>query len=465
MFIKLINDIFVIIASFIFGYALKFKLYVLGVSNYIAQNARLADYLHVLDYIIVLWLLAFIVSGMYRQFTGPLARMEEAKAIIKGVLLGGFEIMAFTFLYKSFPESRYVLVYSCLAAICLLTITRNILASIMGFAHKKGLGNIKAAIIGHSDMAQRIAEKIHYYPEYGFNYVGFINTHKPKNIIHPLKDSYKLLGETEHLPALVKKYGIGALFLADETLPLDKLHSIARFCRDNNIYFRFTPSKYQFKQFSVNFDALDTIPLLKITRTEFSILNRILKRLFDLALTIPLLIIFLPIMGLICLLIRFTSAGEIIYKQKRVTLNGQEFDFYKFRSMKADAERGKPILSVKDQSDRTTRIGNFLRKTSLDELPQLFNVLKGDMSIVGPRPERPFFHDKYKKSIPRWEDRLAVRGGITGWAQINGRAQLSNSPLEKLEYDLYYISNWSIFFDIKVILNTILLVLRQKDVY
>jgi lipopolysaccharide/colanic/teichoic acid biosynthesis glycosyltransferase len=133
--------------------------------------------------------------------------------------------------------------------------------------------------------------------------------------------------------------------------------------------------------------------------------------------------------------------------------------------MRTDAEHGRPILSTKDQRSRTTKIGNFLRKTSLDELPQLFNIIRGDMSLVGPRPERPFFHNKYLKAVPRWNERLIVRGGLTGWAQINGRAELSASPLEKLEYDLYYIANWSLLFDIKILLNTIIKVILQKDTY
>jgi lipopolysaccharide/colanic/teichoic acid biosynthesis glycosyltransferase len=146
-------------------------------------------------------------------------------------------------------------------------------------------------------------------------------------------------------------------------------------------------------------------------------------------------------------------------------MGGREFDFYKFRSMHLDSEKGQPILSVTDQKHRTTALGYWLRKTSLDELPQLFNVLKGDMSLVGPRPERPFFHQKYQKKIPHWADRLIVRGGITGWAQLNGRAELTKFPLEKLDYDLYYIENWSILFDIKILYKTFFHVLLQKDVY
>lgn len=463
---KIISDSAIIFISFILGYIFKFKLYVFGLSTYYSRSAQIEPYLDVLGYIILLWLFAFMLNGMYRQFSGPLARMNEATAVIKGVILGTFEVMAFTFLYKSFPGSRYVLAYAAIISIILIILHRNILSFVMNILHRMGLGNNRTVIIGNSTLAQRIAEKIHYYPETGFNYLGFITDLKPKTIIHPLKNNFKILGKVGDFSQILKKYRINAVFLAEENLTLEKIYEIAKYCQQNDVYFRFTPTKYSFKEHSISFDALDSIPLMKFNRLEFSAFNSFLKRCLDLFIVLPLIIVLAPLMLTVAILIKLTSAGEIIYKQTRVTLNGREFNFLKFRSMKNNAEKsGRPVLSTKDQSSRTTSIGNFLRKTSLDELPQLFNVLKGDMSLVGPRPERPFFHQKYLKAIPRWSERLTVRGGITGWAQINGRAELSASPLEKLEYDLYYIANWSPLFDIKIILNTLLKVIQQKDVY
>ena len=183
-------------------------------------------------------------------------------------------------------------------------------------------------------------------------------------------------------------------------------------------------------------------------------------------LVIPLIIITSPIILVLTLLVKFSSEGPILHKQKRVTLHGKEFLFLKFRSMYVDAEdKSGPTYSTSDQKDRTTKIGNFLRKTSLDELPQFFNVFLGEMSLVGPRPERPFFHNEFSKEIQNWDDRLLMRGGMTGWAQINGRAELTTEPLEKLAYDLYYIENWSLIFDLKIMLRTITDVIQQKNVY
>lgn len=462
---KVLIDSLIIIASFILGYILKFKLYLIGLSSYYSPGAQVEHYVDVLGYIVLLWLFSFLLTGMYRQYSGPLARMNEATAIVKGVLLGTFEVMAFTFLYKSFPGSRFVLAYAAAIAVVLLIIHRNILAIIMAFIHHRGLGNKRTAIIGNSTLAQRVAEKIYLYPETGFNYVGFIADKAPKSIIHPLKKKYTDLGKFKDLAEILKKHRINALFLADENVSLDKIYELAEFCAKQDIYFRFTPSKYRMKEYTVSFDSIDSIPLMKVDRLFFSPASRFLKRTLDLVVATPIFLLTLPLMLIVALLIKITSPGPIIYKQTRVTKDGREFEFLKFRSMRVDAEQGRPVLSTKDQSGRTTSIGNFLRKTSLDELPQLINIIRGDMSLVGPRPERPFFHNKYLKSVPRWNERLVVRGGLTGWAQINGRAELSASPLEKLEYDLYYIANWSLLFDIKILLNTIFKVILQKDAY
>ncbi len=464
--IKVINDVAVVALSVIIGYALKFKLYVFGLSSYHMPSAQIEAYLDVLFYIIILWLFSFSVNGMYKHYTGPLAKMNLFKAIVKSIFFGVFEVMAFTFIYKSFPGSRYVLIYSAFVAIVLLIITRNIIHTFSNFLHKKGLGNKRTIIIGTSTQAQRLAERLIGYPEYGFNCLGFIADGAPKKIIHPLKERFLLLGKTKDVEHIIKKYRVDAVFLADESYDMEDILRLDSFCKATGRYMRFLPTRYLLKQKEISFEMLDSVQLLAIKELEFPFAQRLQKRLFDLCIAVPLFVLTLPLMALLALLVKITSPGPVIYKQKRVTEQGREFDFYKFRSMRNDAEKGgKPILSTGDQKARTTLIGNFLRKSSLDELPQLFNILKGDMSIVGPRPERPYFNNKYKKSVAGWNNRLLVKGGLTGWAQVNGRAELSASPYEKLNYDVYYIANWSVFFDLKILLDTFGKVILQKDVY
>jgi exopolysaccharide biosynthesis polyprenyl glycosylphosphotransferase len=459
--LKILGDMALIVVSFCLGYILKFKLYWFGIGE-VTPSANFPDYWEVMIYVEVLWLLAFAYAGLYRYFQGPLARMRENTAAAVGVSLGVLEIMAFSFLYTTFPGSRYVLVYSGLSAILLISLYRTILAKTMAVLHLQGYANKRAVIIGSSSTAQRIAEKILQYPEYGFKYCGFIADRKPEHIIHPLKKNFIKLGRLKEFAQICRKHKIAAVFADSDILSAEEIYKIVEFCQRKGIYFR-----YHSEAFSKNifWEDLDALNLIGLKEQKFSELNRILKRTTDLILVIPALLISAPLMLLIYFGIKLTSPGPAIYRQTRVTRGGREFQFWKFRSMPVDSEKSGAVLAVRDQKHRTTRFGYFIRKTSLDELPQLFNVLKGDMSLVGPRPERPVFHEKYLQTVPRWNERLAVKGGITGWAQLNGRAELTASPQEKLEYDIYYIEHWSLLFDIMVLWRTFWHVLKQEDVY
>lgn len=458
--LKILTDILVIIASFCLGYIFKFKMYWFGIGE-VTPTAVFTDYWQVLAYIIGLWLIAFTYAKMYHYYAGPTARMKEFTAIINGVTLGVFEVMAFTFLLSTFPGSRYVLVYAGLSAIAMLSISRTLIAWMMAALHKKGIGNKRTFIIGSNITAQRIAEKIINYPEYGFNYCGFICDKKPEMIIHPLKKRFVRVGRLKDVYKLLKANNAQAVFSAG--LSETESSELADYCAKNEIYFRYHSANLSKNTY---WDDLDTINLIGKRDKNFREFNRFLKRAFDLVLVIPSIILASPLMLIACIGIKLTSPGPVLYKQTRVTMAGRKFEFLKFRSMPIDSEKKSgAILAVKDQKDRTTKFGYFLRKTSLDELPQLFNVLRGEMSIVGPRPERPVFHEQYLPKIPHWGERLAVPGGLTGWAQVNGRGELTASPLEKLEYDIYYIENWSLLFDFIILGKTFVQVLQQKDVY
>lgn len=458
--IKILSDIGVIVAAFCLGYIFKFKLYWFGIGE-VTPHAVFSDYWQVLAYIAILWLIAFAYCGMYRYYAGPASRLREIASIINGVILGVFEVMAFTFILSIFPESRSVLIYSGLWAIVLLSISRTIISWLMSWLHRRGHGNKRALIIGADTTAQRIAEKIINYPEYGFNYCGFICDKKPAKLIYPLRERFVRLGALRDYKKLLKINQADAVFAAD--LPPEQIETIHEFCRQEGIYFRCHLQNFPKNLF---WEDLDAITLAGFRDTKFSKANKIIKRIFDLILIIPIIILTSPLMLLAYWGIKLTSPGPAIYRQIRVTENGREFEFLKFRSMPVDSEKATgAVLAVKDQKQRTTAFGYFLRKTSLDELPQLFNVLRGDMSIIGPRPERPIFHNQYLHEVPRWSERLAVKGGLSGWAQINGRGELTALPLEKLEYDIYYIENWSLLFDLMILGRTFVQVLRQKDVF
>jgi exopolysaccharide biosynthesis polyprenyl glycosylphosphotransferase len=206
------------------------------------------------------------------------------------------------------------------------------------------------------------------------------------------------------------------------------------------------------------------MPVLRLKAVEFSGWQGFLKRSFDLLVSLTGLIILSPLLLLLAVLVKMNSTGSVFYKQKRIGLDGREFTMLKFRSMVVDAEKESGPVWAAEKDPRTTSIGRFLRRTSLDELPQLINVIRGEMSLVGPRPERRVFVEQFRQQIPQYAERHRVRSGVTGWAQVNGlRGQ---SPIEdRTRYDVYYIENWSLWFDIKIILLTFLAIIRGENAY
>ncbi|MBU0581393.1 MAG: sugar transferase [Candidatus Margulisbacteria bacterium] len=455
-------DIVCIFGAFILAYYAKFRTGHYPV-DYTA--AKIDHYIAVLPYVILLWLLAFILVGLYRTPKGLLARLNEATLVLAGVTFGTLEVMAFSFAYPDFPTSRYVLGYTYIFATVFLTIARWPIHSLELWFSKFGIGNFYAAILGVGPFAQTIGEKMLLYPTLGYHLLGFIGDKKPSKINYHLIGKFKFLGKIKDIEKILKKNHIEVLFIAKQNLTKEQTLFIHSFCERNKIQLKTVPSLFELMATSIDVNALDGIPLLSFKKTYFSISKKIFKRIMDIIISLIAIILTSPLMLSAILIIKIFSPGPIIYKQERVGENGKVFDFLKFRTMPVGIEeKTGPILATSDQKQRTFNFGNILRKTSIDELPQLFNVFKGEMSLVGPRPERPYFVKRYLKEIPNYNERHLIKGGMTGWAQINGRAYLTAKPDEKLKYDIYYIENWSPLFDIKILLRTIGDVIFQRNV-
>jgi exopolysaccharide biosynthesis polyprenyl glycosylphosphotransferase len=225
-------------------------------------------------------------------------------------------------------------------------------------------------------------------------------------------------------------------------------------CEDLRVEFQIVPDMFEIMATRVKVLSLDGIPLISLGRTPLEGWNRLLKMGMDIAISSIGLVILSPLLAVLAILIKLDSKGPVFFRQERLGRDGRRFIQYKFRSMVENAEeKTGPVFATEDDS-RRTKMGAFLRKNNLDELPQLFNVLKGEMSLVGPRPERQFFVDKFKEGIPRYFLRHKVKSGLTGWAQVNG-LRGDTSIEERTKYDLFYMENWSLSFDIKIILLTL----------
>jgi exopolysaccharide biosynthesis polyprenyl glycosylphosphotransferase len=310
-------------------------------------------------------------------------------------------------------------------------------------ARARGYGSKRAAIIGSDELARSVAQRIKQHPSYGVNFVGYING-----------SGQEVLGSINDLDRLIHDHKIQVLYVADKRFTREKLAELAAFCDKKGISLGTIPDVFEILTTSPMIEDIEGMPIVSLKQTRFTPVNRFLKRAFDILLSLFGIILFSIPMIIIFPLIKFTSpGGPAVYKQERVGRDGRVFNLFKFRTMVPDAEKETGAVLASEDDPRKTLFGKILRATNLDELPQLFNILKGDMSFVGPRPERPVFVEEFKQLIPKYMERHNIRPGLAGWAQLHGGYHMPAG--EKIKYDLYYIENWSFLFDLKIILKYI----------
>jgi len=333
-----------------------------------------------------------------------------------------------------------------------LAIERVAFRETLRYLRRKGYNLRYALIAGTGELAKDVLKRIELHPELGLKVAGFLSNPESQTtnsevhgvpVIGAYRDIQKIVSEKDIDQVII------ALPVEQHALTVELLKEI----RNEMVDIKVVPDICEFITLRGGIDELDGLPIISLQDTPLYGWNIVIKRGADILFSIAILIASSPLMILTALLIKITSAGSIFYKQERMGMDGTKFFVYKFRTMIANAEERTGPVWAKEGDVRRTDVGAFLRRTNLDELPQLFNVLKGNMSIVGPRPERPVFVEQFRKSIPQYMLRHKMKAGITGWAQVNGWR--GNTSIEKrIEYDLYYIENWSLMFDIKIILMT-----------
>ncbi|MCJ7542756.1 MAG: sugar transferase, partial [Desulfobacterales bacterium] len=305
-------------------------------------------------------------------------------------------------------------------------------------------------LIGGSRVAERVMKLILTFPEYGFRLYGILSDDyyesMPKNLY---------LGKLDRFKEIVRTQQIDEVIIAKPLRKEEIILKLADQCEYEGIRFRIVPDFFRVIKNRTVMDTLGDIPLISIRTEPINILsNRIIKRTFDIVMSVSLLIFFSPLFLVLSLIIKFTSKGPVFFKQKRIGANNVEFDIYKFRSMTVQNPNDSDTIWTTENDKRITSIGRFMRKTNLDELPQLWNVFIGNMSLVGPRPEREHFVEKYNKEIPNYKVRHLLKSGITGLAQVNGwRGDTSIS--KRIENDIFYLENWSFWLDLKILWLTL----------
>ncbi|RCK73935.1 MAG: Bacterial sugar transferase [Ignavibacteriae bacterium] len=457
--ISLILDIIAIEAAFLFSYWLRFHTDFLMIFRVGEEIPPFSTYFVTSLFIIPIWLLILHSYKMYTPHRTALPS-EDFITIIKAVTLGLLIIIGIAFFYREVSYSRFVVVSLWISGILFLVIDRLIVYLIQKKLYKKGKQLKEAVIFGSNDSADLLFKKILSTKLLGYKLSGYYSDNRNENYLNGLH----YLGTIDDLIQSINCGKHKTIFISLEPEEHSKLYYLLDKVEGINVEMMLIPNVLDLMTSSLKVKELDGIPLLKLKGISITTWGRILKRSFDIIFSLLILLITLPIFIVIALLIKFTSKGPIIYKQERVGLDGKTFTVYKFRTMYVDAEKNTGPVWAKKDDPRTTKIGRILRRTSLDELPQFINVLKSDMSVVGPRPERPYFVEQFKDVVPKYLDRHLLKTGITGWAQVNGlRGQ---APIkERTKYDLYYIENWSMAFDIKIILKTLKAILFGKDAY
>ncbi len=394
------------------------------------------------------WVVLFAFFGLYDPRRG-LAWPEETLVVLKGAALGALLVMSSAFLYRGVSYSRLFFALALPLALALVLLSRFTLRRARAFARARGIGVENALLVGGGAVLHEIRRRIEARPELGYRLVGAVSDPDL-----PPPDDIPLLGGIESTAEVCRARSVSRVFIALPESRRGRIVEILRACESLPLQFEVVPDLFTSLGERMRLSEIDGIPLLGVKDFPLQSWSRFAKRTFDIVLSAGLLALFLPVLPVVALLIKLDSPGPVFYAQRRIGRDGRVFRIAKFRSMVEGAEQESGPVWAKPNDERRTRVGAFLRRTSLDELPQLWNVLRGEMSLVGPRPERPQFVREFEKSVPRYFDRHRVKSGMTGWAQVNGLR--GNTPIEeRTRYDVFYVENWSLFFDVRILLRTL----------
>jgi Undecaprenyl-phosphate glucose phosphotransferase len=465
-----VSDALLGVTAFIVAYVLRFHTGLIPITKGLPP---LHQYLNVLPFIVVLVPFAFHLQGLYRLSRGR-SRVDDFFAVLVGsilaVVLGVLTTLYVqTYFAPSTARETGALevsqavwaIFLCLNVLLTFAV-RELVREALERRWRAGIGLKRILVAGSGELGRLVADKILEHRELGYQIIGFVDDRAAGD--HLGYRGLPLLGTIDDAAEIIARESIDHLYVAlppeQHVRMLELLDSTSREMVDVKV----VPDLLQVIALRARLEDLDGVPVININDVPLQGFNSVLKRALDVGISSVVLSILAIPFALIAGLVRLTSRGPVFYRQERMGLDGRPFTIVKFRSMYDGAEEHTgPVWAVPDDP-RVTPLGRFLRRSNLDELPQLWNVLRGDMSIVGPRPERPHFVEQFKHKIPQYMLRHKVKAGLTGWAQVNGWR--GNTPLEKrIEYDLYYIENWSVRLDLKIMWLTLVRGFFHKHAY
>jgi Undecaprenyl-phosphate glucose phosphotransferase len=418
-------------------------------------------YLRLFPFIAVLWPLVYYFHGLY-QVRRNRSSVEEGFAVLVGTALATLLLIGIATFLRGFDYSRAVLLLFFASDVLFVFAGRTAIRRYLEEAWRHGYGVRRVLVVGAGRLGRAVVDKLAEHPEAGLRAVGFVDDDPGKQGL-----AYRgvpIVGETADAGTIVERKRVDAVFLA---LPLEAhramlavLKDVARTVAD----VRVVPDLLQHITFRAGVEDLDGLPVVHLTQVPLTGWMSLVKRTLDLVIAATALVLLSPLFAVIALAIRLSDGRPVFYRQRRMGLDGRPFEIVKFRSMRLGAEDESGPTWAGPEDPRRTRVGRFLRRWSLDELPQLVNVVKGEMSLVGPRPERPEFVREFKEKFPQYMVRHRVRAGMTGWAQVHGWRGATDLA-KRIEYDLYYIENWSLALDVKILWLTLRYGLRHRNAY
>lgn len=451
-------DMVLICAAWVGAYYLRFYTGLIEVPKGLPS---FEPYAALLPPIIVTWAVVFNVFRLYRPRRIS-SRLSEVLDVARACSVATLLIVALSYFLRQVDYSRLVFGLFWGLSIVLVAVNRWSFRELLRFARRKGYNRRYALIVGAGTLGQELAARLRRHPELGIEVIGYL-TRRPEKIGEALA-GIEVLGRYEDLPDLLARQVIDQVYLA---LPYDAYPAtgeLVRFLQGQTVDVRVVPDLHRFITVRGEAELLDGLPIVTLQASPLYGWNRVLKRATDMAFSLAILVVTSPLLLVVAALVKLSSPGPILYRQRRMGYDGRVFEMLKFRSMREGAEAETGPVWARASDSRRTRMGAFLRGTSLDELPQFFNVLKGDMSIVGPRPERPEFVEKFRMAIPKYMLRHKIKAGITGWAQVNGWR--GNTSLEeRIRCDLEYIEKWSLGLDLKIMLLTVVRGFYHKNAY
>jgi len=454
--LMLVGDLALVAACWLLSYAIRF--HVVGPPLRHGDVPSLGPYLLMVVPILVVWGISFRAFDLYRPRRIG-SHLSEAADIAKASSVGALVLVAvMTFFFRGYDYSRVVIVYFWLSSIATVWFSRAVFREALRFARRHGYNLRYAVVVGSGDLAATVARKIQARPDVGIQVLGVVGDKKDD------ASGMTWLGGYSDLHAVLDARSVDHVVLALSYEDQGRLEGLLDAVGDEPVTIHVVPDLFRFASLRGGVEEFEGVPFIHLRESPLHGWSLVAKRVFDVAFSLIVLVGLSPLLALIAAGVKLTSRGPVLYSQERMGLDGQRFRRLKFRTMRADAEAETGPVWAAAGDPRRVPFGAFLRRFSLDELPQFVNVLRGEMSVVGPRPERPVFVERFRQTVPGYMLRHKVKSGVTGWAQVHGLR--GNTSLDKrIEYDLEYIERWSLGLDAKIIALTVVRILVERNAY